>query len=214
MVEVRQYKTIKEKAIHEIDIQKSRFIAHIFPVTSEDEAKACIERIRKEHWKATHNCFAYTVGENQAIQKASDDGEPTGTAGVPILEVLKKQHLEDTLVIVTRYFGGIKLGAGGLIRAYSNSTSEGLKVAKIIERIPSQTIRINIAYPLLGSIENALRQSPYSVKGMHYAENVLIDVYVKLEEIDLFKNWMTDITNAQCQIETIETGYLDKIIEN
>ncbi len=120
------YYTVKESGTHEITIQRSRFIAHISRAETESEAQEFIQAIKKKYWDATHNCSAYLIGENDQIQKANDDGEPSGTAGVPILEVLKKRKLKDTVVVVTRYFGGIKLGAGGLIRAYGKSTSEGL----------------------------------------------------------------------------------------
>ncbi|MED4161661.1 YigZ family protein, partial [Halalkalibacterium halodurans] len=126
------YYTVKESGIHEISIQKSRFIAHLSRATSEEEAIEFIEQIKKEHWNATHNCSAYLIGENDQVQKANDDGEPSGTAGVPMLEVLKKRRLKDTVAVVTRYFGGVKLGAGGLIRAYGSAVSEGLNAIGVV----------------------------------------------------------------------------------
>src|SRR5690625_3970862 len=121
------YYTVKTDGTHEINIQKSRFIGYIARVTSEDKAQSFIQTIKKKHYDATHNCSAYLIGEHDQIQKANDDGEPSGTAGVPMLEVLKKLSLKNTVVVVTRYFGGVKLGAGGLIRAYSKVTSETIK---------------------------------------------------------------------------------------
>src|SRR5699024_7098601 len=118
-----KYYTVKYKGADEVVIQKSRFIGYVKRVESEEEAQNFIQEIKKKHHDATHNCSAYVIGENDQIQKANDDGEPSGTAGIPILEVIKKQHLKDTAVVVTRYFGGIKLGAGGLIRAYGGTTS-------------------------------------------------------------------------------------------
>ncbi len=118
MKTIPSYFTVKQRGEHEIVIQKSRFIAHFARVETEEEAQDFIQEIKKQHWSATHNCSAYLIGEQDQIQKANDDGEPSGTAGVPMLEVLKKRELKDTVVVVTRYFGGIKLGAGGLIRAY------------------------------------------------------------------------------------------------
>ncbi|MDP4171543.1 MAG: YigZ family protein, partial [Bacillota bacterium] len=128
------YYTVKMAGEHEIIIDKSRFIAHIARAETEEQAQEFIQRIKKEHLDATHNCSAYLIGENDLIQKANDDGEPSGTAGVPMLEVLKKRKLKDTVVVVTRYFGGIKLGAGGLIRAYGKSVSEGINEVGIVER--------------------------------------------------------------------------------
>ena len=135
---------------HEIVIQKSRFIAHITRVETEEAAQTFIQDIKKEHWNASHNCSAYLIGENNQIQKANDDGEPGGTAGVPMLEVLKKRDLKDTVVVVTRYFGGIKLGAGGLIRAYGKSTSEGINAVGVVERklmtVMHAKIRLHLAW--------------------------------------------------------------------
>ncbi|MFC7394672.1 YigZ family protein [Scopulibacillus cellulosilyticus] len=207
------YYTVKSKAAHEIIIQNSRFISQIKRVETETEAQNEISLINKEHWKANHNCYAYAIGENQHIQKASDDGEPSGTAGVPILEVLKKKHLRDVLVVVTRYFGGTKLGAGGLIRAYSKATSEGLKASGIVERKPMNIIQTTFEYTLLGQIENELRQSTYIIKNMAYAENVSIDVYVSQEETDDFIEWMTNLSNGKSHIHKTGWEYLEQDID-
>src|SRR5690625_2171584 len=133
-------------------IQKSRFIGHIKRTETEEEAQEFIRQIKKEHSQATHNCSAYLIGEYDQIQKANDDGEPSGTAGIPMLEVLKKNELKDTTVVVTRYYGGIKLGAGGLIRAYSKSTSTALQENGIVERQLMKHIAVTVDYHLLGKI--------------------------------------------------------------
>lgn len=122
----KDYKTVKGYGEKEIVISKSRFIAYVDRAETEEEAINFINKIKKMHYNATHNCSCYMIGEHNQIQKANDDGEPSGTAGVPMLEVLKKQGLQDTVVVVTRYFGGIKLGAGGLVRAYGKATTEGI----------------------------------------------------------------------------------------
>ncbi|MBM7645048.1 putative YigZ family protein [Scopulibacillus daqui] len=210
---VTSYYTVKNAADNEIIIQNSRFIAQIKRVETEDEAQNEINRINKIHWKANHNCYAYVIGENQHIQKASDDGEPSGTAGVPILDVLKKKGLRDTLVVVTRYFGGTKLGAGGLIRAYSKATSEGLKASGIVERIPMNIMRITFDYTLLGQIENELRQSAYIIKNMDYGENVSIDVYATQEKTDDFVEWITNLSNGKSQIDHIGWEFLEQDID-
>ncbi|RYM05892.1 YigZ family protein [Sporolactobacillus sp. THM7-7] len=204
------YTTVMHQGIYEQEIRRSRFIASVFPIESERAAVEAIEAKRKEHWKATHNCFAYIVGEHQAIQKASDDGEPSGTAGVPILEVLKKQGLRDVLVVVTRYFGGIKLGAGGLIRAYAHTTSGGLSSAEIIRQIPSDLWRVTVDYHVSGALDNLLRESHYLVKDVHYTERVSFDVYARHEERDAFTAWMTDRTNGRAVLEKIAETYLQK----
>ena len=195
-----RYYTVKGNGEHEIVIQKSRFIAHVARVETEEAAQDFIQRIKKENWNATHNCSAYLIGENDHIQKANDDGEPSGTAGVPILEVLKKKHLKDTVVVVTRYFGGIKLGAGGLIRAYGKSTSEGINATGIVERKLMRVMSTVIDYTWLGKIENELRSSVYGIKDIHYLDNVEIETYVEDGEVQNFVDWMVELTSGQGEI--------------
>ena len=191
------YFTVKEHGEHEIVIQKSRFIAHVARVETEEAAQTFIQDIKKEHWNASHNCSAYLIGENNQIQKANDDGEPGGTAGVPMLEVLKKRDLKDTVVVVTRYFGGIKLGAGGLIRAYGKSTSEGINAVGVVERRLMTVMHAKIDYTWLGKIENELRSSVYQLKDILYSDLVEIETYVDDQQTDVFSDWITDLTNGQ-----------------
>lgn len=201
---------MKEEGEHEIVIQKSRFICYASRATTEEEAQNFIQKIKKQHWNATHNCSAYLIGEQDQIQKANDDGEPSGTAGVPMLEVLKKRHLKDTVVVVTRYFGGIKLGAGGLIRAYGKSVSEGLNHIGVVERKLMRVMQTEIDYTLLGKVENELRNSIYTIKDIHYLENVTFDTYVKEEETGAFTEWMIELTNGKCTINEGELLYLEQ----
>ena len=206
------YHTVKGHGKHEIIIQKSRFIAHVNRVTTEEEAQSFIQDIKKEHRDATHNCSAYLIGEDDRIQKANDDGEPNGTAGIPILEVLKKQSLKDTVVVVTRYFGGIKLGAGGLIRAYGKATSEALLSTGIVERKLVQIMHIKVDYTLLGKIENEIRFSSYQIKEIQYLDEVELLVYVGKENIKDFVDWVVNITNGKCKTALGEVTYLEKIL--
>lgn len=192
-----KYLTVKGYGEHEIIIEKSRFIAHVSRAESEEEALSFIQMIKKNHVNATHNCSAYLIGEHDLIQRANDDGEPSGTAGVPILEVLKKKQLKDTVVVVTRYFGGIKLGAGGLIRAYGKSTSEGLLSIGIVERKLTQIIRVKIDYTWLGKVENELRASIYKIKEIKYLEDVEFEVYVEEIKVDEFCKWIIELTNGK-----------------
>lgn len=208
------YKTVKGFGEHEIVIQKSRFLAHVSRATTEEEAQQFIQEIKKKHWNATHNCSAYLIGEHDQIQKANDDGEPSGTAGVPILEVLKKKHLKDTVVVITRYFGGIKLGAGGLIRAYGKATSEGISEAGIVERKLTRVMHSKIDYTLLGKVENELRSSSFSLKDIHYLENVEFEVFVEEEQTETFQDWMIELTNGKCEVEPGEVTYLEQDIPN
>lgn len=204
------YKTVKGYGEAEQVIQKSRFITYVERVETEEEALAFIQKIKKKHWDATHNCSAYMIGENDLIQKANDDGEPSGTAGVPILEVIKKKGLKDTVVVVTRYFGGIKLGAGGLIRAYGGSASHGINETGVVERKLTRVMKTSFDYTLLGKLENELRNSSYQIKEIHYLDKVTIDSYADEEAKETFKEWMIDLSNGQAEIEEGEVVYLEK----
>lgn len=205
-----KYYTVKGMGEHEIVIEKSRFIAHVARVETEEAAQEFIQSIKKNHWNATHNCSAYLIGENDQIQKANDDGEPSGTAGVPILDVLKKKKLKDTVVVVTRYFGGIKLGAGGLIRAYSKATSEGINATGVVERKLMKIISTKVDYTWLGKLENELRSSVYTIKEIHYLDNVIIDTYVEEEQTQNFVDWMIELTNGQGEIREGDSVYLEE----
>lgn len=208
-----RYKTVKGYGENEINIQKSRFIAYIERAETEEEAQEFIQMIKKRNWDATHNCSAYLIGEHDQIQKANDDGEPSGTAGVPILEVLKKKNLKDTVVVVTRYFGGIKLGAGGLIRAYGKATSEGLNAIGIVERKLMRVMHTTIDYTLLGKVENELRSSVYTIKEIHYLEKVEVETFVEDGEKANFSAWMIELTNGQAEIREGDVLYLEEAIE-
>lgn len=205
-----RYYTVKGYGEHEIVIQKSRFIAYVSRAETEEEAQDFIQQIKKMHWDATHNCSAYMIGENDQIQKANDDGEPSGTAGVPILEVLKKKHLKDTVVVITRYFGGIKLGAGGLIRAYGKSTSEGINATGIVLRKLMRVMHTKIDYTWLGKLENELRSSVYNIKEIHYLDLVEIETFVEEEQTQNFVDWITELTNGQALISEGEMLYLEE----
>jgi len=207
---LKNYLTVRPEGQAEIIIQKSRFIGHIKRTESEEEALAFIQKIKKEHSQATHNCSAYLIGEHDQHQKANDDGEPSGTAGVPMLEVLKQNNLKDTSVVVTRYYGGIKLGAGGLIRAYSKTTSEALKATGIVERQLMKEIALTIEYPLLGKLENELRQQNYLIKDIDYLELVTFNVLVNIDEIDSFTDWIIDLTSDQVEIEQKSDQYVER----
>lgn len=208
------YYTVKGYGEHELIIQKSRFLCYTERVTSEEEAQRFIQQIKKKHHNANHNCSAYLIGEHDHIQKANDDGEPTGTAGVPMLEVLKKKKLKDTVVVVTRYFGGIKLGAGGLIRAYGKSVSEGIGSIGIVERKLMRVMHTKIDYTWLGKVENELRSSTYILKDIHYLNDVEVETYVEEEEKDSFVTWITELTNGKSEIFEGNVEYLEEGIFN
>ncbi|MBT2687178.1 YigZ family protein [Bacillus sp. ISL-47] len=207
-----RYYTVKGFGEHEINIQKSRFIAYISRAESEEEAQEFIQTIKKKHRDANHNCSAYLIGENDQIQKANDDGEPSGTAGVPILEVLKKKQLKDTVAVITRYFGGIKLGAGGLIRAYGKATSEGIQATGIVERKLMKIMHTRVDYTWLGKLENELRSSVYAIKEIHYLDLVEVETFVEEAQIQTFTDWIIELTNGQAKISEGDMLYLESDI--
>lgn len=209
-----RYFTVKKEGSDQIVIQKSRFIGYVRRVETEEAAQAFIQEIKKKHHDATHNCSAYIIGEHDQIQKANDDGEPNGTAGVPMLEVLKKQHLKDTAVVVTRYFGGIKLGAGGLIRAYGSTTSQAIKTTGVVERILTQGISITVDYPLLGMLENEIRNSEHILHKINYLENVEFIVYVQTDQVKSFHEWIVNLTSNQATIKELDVKYIEIDVSN
>lgn len=209
----KDYKTVKGYGEREIVINKSRFIAYVDRAETEEEAIAFIDKIKKMHPNATHNCSCYMVGEHDNIQKANDDGEPSGTAGVPMLEVLKKQGLKDTVVVVTRYFGGIKLGGGGLIRAYGKSTTEGIDAAQVVERKQHVVMKVSIDYTHLGKVENEIRGSHYTLHEIQYTEGVDVFVHVLKDEEEQFTNWITELTNGQATIECVDRIFVEFVID-
>ena len=203
------YHTVKGYGESEVLIQKSRFLTYVDRAETEQDAQDFINNIKQLHRDATHNCSAYIIGEHDNVQKANDDGEPSGTAGVPMLEVLKKQGLKDTVVVVTRYFGGIKLGGGGLIRAYGKATTEGIAAAKVVERKLHHLMKVQVDYTWLGKVENEVRNSSYPLKEINYADSVEFLVYTEANEEMTFTNWIIEMTNGQAKIEVIEKEFLE-----
>ncbi len=203
------YKTIDKLNPCEIIIQKSRFIGYATRAETEKEAIEFIDSIKAKHRGANHNCSAYIIGEHDILQKANDDGEPSGTAGVPILEVLKKQGLKDTVIVVTRYFGGIKLGGGGLIRAYGKTASEAIRSSGVVERKLHSLINVAIDYTWLGKIENEIRQSEYPLDDILYSNGVELHVFVPVEKEHEFFLWVKEMTNGQAEITCLEKRFLE-----
>ncbi|VIB42691.1 IMPACT domain-containing protein [Clostridioides difficile] len=204
------YRTLHEFGTDEITIEKSVFIGYAKPIKSEEEALEFINEIKKKHKDATHNVWAYTVGKNMNIQRYSDDGEPQGTAGIPTLEVIKKEDLRDVAVVVTRYFGGTKLGAGGLVRAYTKGAKLGLEAGKIIYKIMYQEVKVKIDYTQLGKVQNELMNLGYFIKDTVYEDNVEIVVYSRLEDVEKLSEKMIDITSGTGKIILGEEFYLSE----
>ncbi|MBY2229818.1 YigZ family protein [Clostridioides difficile] len=204
------YRTLHEFGTDEIMIEKSIFIGYAKPIKSEEEALEFINEIKKKHKDATHNVWAYTVGKNMNIQRYSDDGEPQGTAGIPTLEVIKKEDLRDVAVVVTRYFGGTKLGAGGLVRAYTKGAKLGLEAGKIIYKVMYQEVKVKIDYTQLGKVQNELMNLGYFIKDTVYEDNVEIVVYSRLEDVEKLSEKMIDITSGTGKIILGEEFYLSE----
>lgn len=202
------YRTIKQASEVTYEISKSLFIAYASPVETEEAAIAFIQDIKKRHREATHNCSAYVIGQHGQTQKADDDGEPSGTAGRPILEVINKSDVKNAVVVVTRYFGGIKLGVGGLIRAYTKAAVDGLEAAAIIEKRLHIRLSIEINYSLLGTVENQLRLHHYPIETKEFSQVVtLIALAPKGAEAQLLQ-LLADCTAAQAIVHPLGETYL------
>ena len=185
--------TIKENGDHELVIKKSRFIATMGRVTSEAEAKDFIAAVSKKYHDATHNTYAYTLGLNDEQVKASDNGEPSGTAGIPELKALQLMKLKNVAVVVTRYFGGIKLGAGGLIRAYSNSVTSAAEAIGVVKRVMQQEIIFAIPYNRYDEINHYLEEADIFVESREYAADITISVFLDLDQVAAFEAKLTDL---------------------
>lgn len=205
------YRTVLKSARDEMIEKKSRFIASVKPVTTEQEAIDFINERRAEFRDATHNVYAYIVQENNTC-RYSDDGEPSGTAGVPVLEVLNKEHLTDLAVVVTRYFGGTLLGAGGLVRAYGKTAKLGIDKAKITEKIYCHRLEINAPYDLLGKIRYLIETGDYILGEIAYTDSVNVTAFVKYDLLDRFLKEMKETTNAQVSPVISGEMYIDKVI--
>ncbi|MEB6231237.1 YigZ family protein [Mammaliicoccus sciuri] len=192
--------TIKSAHETEIVINKSRFIASIHPAETEEEAKAFIQQKKKEHHDATHNCSSYVIGPTMLIQKANDDGEPSGTAGVPMLEVLKKQQLHNVVVVVTRYFGGIKLGAGGLIRAYGSAVSQVIKEVGRIVLLDAIPFEVTLDYDQTGRFEHELQQTDYQLVDTAYTDKVTYTIHVIASEEEPFIDFLNEVNQGKYEL--------------
>lgn len=195
-------------ATAEIEEKKSRFIANVKPVTSEEEAVEFINNLKAKYWDASHNVYAYFISGESIIQRFSDDGEPSGTAGIPVLEVIKRMELQDLVVVVTRYFGGILLGAAGLVRAYSKSASLGIEAAGIITKKLCQLVNIIIDYSTLGKIQNKIINMGYTIKSIRYTQDVEIDVLVPVKDVEMFIESVNDAANGNVLADTGEKEYV------
>ncbi|NLZ80943.1 MAG: YigZ family protein [Clostridiales bacterium] len=209
---LESFLTIYKGGSGEVIEKKSRFIATVLPVEAEEEAIAYIEQMKKKHWDASHNCSAYVIGRKDEIQRCSDDGEPSKTAGKPILDVLLGEGLHNVLVIVTRYFGGTLLGTGGLVRAYQAATKEGLKNSLIINKIPGKKLRIVTDYIGLGKLQYISSQMDILFLHTEYTDIVVILALVAMDKVEMFEKKAIEVTNGKIKIESLETIYFANVL--
>lgn len=190
-------RTLYKPSRAEFEIKRSIFIGRAYPVTTEEEAQAIIEDIRKAEPQATHHCYAYTVGPKQRVQRYSDDGEPSGTAGVPMLEVLKKREIEDVLVLVTRYFGGKLLGAGGLVRAYTQGAAEALDAGKTVDKLICDALKLSVDYTHLGKLDYIIQTKGYDEIERSFDERAHVRLIVKEEDLAELTSGFLELTSGQ-----------------
>lgn len=201
------YKSVHKIGRDEIIINKSRFIGTAAPVESEEEAISFIDSVRKEFKDASHHCYAYVIGENKNIQRYSDAGEPSGTAGMPILNVINQENLVNTAVVVTRYYGGVMLGAGGLVRAYTKGAKIGVDKGIIVEKNLYYDVLFNLDYTLIGKMDNDLQKNNIIIKDKDYQETVKYSLLVKDDEIENTQMLLNEITNGKIDIIIGESAY-------
>ncbi|MFC9283349.1 YigZ family protein [Streptomyces collinus] len=204
-----EYRTVARAGVHEIEINRSRFLCALAPAATEREAQEFVAAVRKEHADATHNCWAYVIGADASVQKASDDGEPGGTAGVPMLQMLLRREMRYVVAVVTRYYGGVKLGAGGLIRAYGGAVGEALDVLGTLTRRRFRLATVTVDHQRAGKVENDLRSTGREVRDVRYSEAVTIEIGLPDSEVDAFRAWLADVTAGTAGFELGGEAYGD-----
>ncbi|MGR8011842.1 YigZ family protein [Streptomyces hypolithicus] len=204
-----QYRTVARSGAHEAEINRSRFLCALAPAATEREAQDFVARIRREHPTASHNCFAYVIGADASVQKASDDGEPGGTAGVPMLQMLLRREVRYTVAVVTRYYGGVKLGAGGLIRAYGGVVGEALDAVGTLTRQRLRIVTVTVDHQRAGKLENDLRATGYTVREVRYAEAVTIEIALPEADVEPFRDRLADATAGTADLALGGEAYGD-----
>lgn len=210
------YRVVYEGGEGEIVEKKSRFIATVQPIETEEEAVAFINEMKKKYWDARHNCSAFVIGSRQEITRCSDDGEPAQTAGRPMLDVLLREGITNVAVVVTRYFGGVLLGTGGLVRAYQSATQAGLAASKIIEKRQGKKLIIHTDYNGLGKLQYLFGQQKTAILDTEYAADVVLTILVPLEQKDFLYKEITEQTNGTAQMEWGEDAVyalIDKTVQ-
>ncbi|MGW4129370.1 YigZ family protein [Amycolatopsis japonica] len=203
-----RYLTVAGTGVHEIEIRRSRFLCALAPVTSEEAAREVIAARKKADPAARHHCHAFVLGADGRTQRSSDDGEPAGTAGTPMLEVLRRRELTDTVAVVTRYFGGVLLGAGGLIRAYGQAVSEAVDVIGVREYRRLRLVEVVVDYDRAGRLENDIRSSPYLLHATRFEDVAHFDVGLAPDQGEAFQAWLADLTGGEALAEEIGETWL------
>ena len=206
MAQIAGYRTVKAASSVELVINKSRFIGQCFPISSEEEALGHLARLRKQYWDATHNCYAYSVGEKGEIARFSDDGEPGGTAGMPMMDALRGAGVTNVLCVVTRYFGGILLGTGGLVRAYSRSCSEAIRAACIVRMAPCDLISFSVPYPQWALFQQEARKRGAALEPT-YGEKVDCVAAIESEKTKVFLDDLFDQSAGTLTVTVLGSEY-------
>ncbi len=199
-----EYRTLLQAASDEFIVNKSRFIGYAAPCETEDAALAFLKSIREKHKDATHNCYAYIIGQNAGIMRYSDDGEPGGTAGMPIIEVMKARGVVNAAVVVTRYFGGVLLGAGGLVRAYTQGCVVALNAAQVIRMLPSVRVLADVAYPLWDRVLHALQSLPVQIEATEFGVAVQATLLMRTSDQDTVMQKLVALTDARIDVLPLE----------
>lgn len=201
------YKTLRQAASDEFIVNKSRFLGYAAPVSTEEEALAFLQSVRLKHKDANHHCYAYVIGQNAGVMRYSDDGEPGGTAGMPIMEVIKAQGLVNCCVVVTRYFGGVLLGAGGLVRAYTQGCVIALKAAQVIVMEPSQRYLCEVAYPLWDRVQHCFKALPVQLISSEFTTAVTFSLLVREKDAEAVLAELTRVTDGRIETLLEEESY-------
>lgn len=207
----KSYLTLFEGGEGTIIEKKSRFIATIEPVETVEEAEAFIEKTKKKYWDARHNCHAFSVGTNMPLSRCSDDGEPSGTAGKPMLEVLTGRGIHNAAVVVTRYFGGTLLGTGGLVRAYTQAVQEGLKNCKLVEKYSGILMKLSMDYTDLGKVTYILNEMSIYIENTEYTDGVVMNILIPEDETETVKKKLTEATSGRIRMEEGEQVTFGKV---
>lgn len=208
---LERYKTVYGGGEGEIVEKKSRFIATVRPVETEEEALSFIEEMRKKYWDARHNCFVYSVGKNREATRCSDDGEPSGTAGRPMLDVILGEDIYNVAVVVTRYFGGVLLGTGGLVRAYSKSVQEGLAASTVIEKIYGVSLEVVTDYTGIGKIQYIAGEKGLPILDSEYTDKVTLHLMVPADQVESVQKAITEGTNGRARMQKEKDLYFAKV---